>query len=445
MTQPPPPGGWPPPRPVAPPPVPAPLHRVSPPPGGPPPTRTDQPGTVPPGTIPPGPVQPGPQQTGPVQPLPSRPGAGQQWPPPWPQHPPPAAVMPPPQATGPQHGGPWGPPPGRWAPPPPRRSNGPVVAGALLSVVVLGIALVGVVAASSRPDRVDVGYSGGYTTYTATATPRRTTAATTTTSATTTASAPTSTRSSSASRPSSGPKSVIALGDNPIHSANIGAFDVPGCALPSMDYSPAGQDRFLRAALPCIEQMWRPAFTRSNLPYQPAELMIVTTPTQSPCGTVKPDGTARYCEGVVYWTANAYAGEQSANSPNHPGKYLGQLAHEYGHHVQWLAGILKASSNAQYEKGGWDTPAGLDVNRRKELQATCFGGMALAPLSRGAIPMDVISMALQDAGNRGDWPDNGLPRDHGSPERNAAWAKHGYDTNSTAECNTWLSPAEDVA
>lgn len=368
--------------------------------------------------------------------------------------PPPRPVMPPPVAA------PWGqqqpfypqrqqqpfPPPQQWGPPqygaypPPRRNNGPLVAGVLFAVAILGIAIIGVVAATGTPKRAsDSGYSG-YSTYSYTAPTTTTTTAATTTSprASTSRSAPSATSSKSA-----GPKAVIKLGDNPIHNAGLGAFDIDGCPLPGMDYSPSGQEVFLRAALPCVEAMWKPSFTKTNLPYQPVELVIVTTTITNPCGSMGPDRTAMYCDGTIYWTANYYAGEQGTNNPNHPGKYLGQLAHEYGHHIQWLSGVLRASGEAQYDKGGWDTPAGLDLNRRKELQATCFGGMSLAPLSHGAIPGDVIDVALRDASTRGDYPI--YPnRDHGAPERNAAWVNRGFTTNQTSACNTWVSDAESV-
>jgi predicted metalloprotease len=134
----------------------------------------------------------------------------------------------------------------------------------------------------------------------------------------------------------------------------------------------------------------------------------------------------------------------SCNNPNHPGKYLGQLAHEYGHHIQWLTGMLKASDRAQYEAGGWDTPKGLDLNRRMELQATCFGGMTLAPLSHGAVPIDVIRVGLSDAGNRGDY-DIYPTKDHGTPQNNASWVDKGYKTNQASACNTWAADAGAVS
>ncbi len=361
-------------------------------------------------------------------------------PPPMAAPPPVGAPQPPPANWGPPPGSPpgWGPAPMPYPPLPHKKSKGPLVAVLLVGFLVLGVVTIGIVAATSGSKEASDSGNAGYASYTYTPEP---TTETTTTTTTTTES---STRSTSTSTPKSGPKAVIALGDNPIHAAGLGAFNIDGCPLPSMDYSPAGQDQFLRAALPCIEAMWKPSFERANLPYQPVELVMVTSQITNTCGSMGPDRTAMYCDGTIYWTPNHYANEQGAANPNHPGKYLGQLAHEYGHHIQWLSGILRASGQAQYEKGGWDTPEGLDLNRRKELQATCFGGMTLAPLSHGAIPADVISVALTDAGNRGDYPI--YPnRDHGAPERNAAWVDHGFKNNVTSACNTWVASAADVS
>lgn len=345
--------------------------------------------------------------------------------------------MPPPQPY-------WGGRPngyGQYPPMPPRRGNGPIVALVLGGVVILALGAVGVFAATLSNRVEDAGYAN-YTTYSPTFAPTTTTEAPATTSAppSLTPSRPPSTQQQTPV----GPKAVYALADHPFLKPNIGANTISGCALPSMDYSPAGQDRFLRAALPCIENMWKPALNAANLPYQPVELHIVTETLQYPCGTVRPDQTARYCQGGIYWTANAYAAERNPNNPNHPGKYLGQLAHEYGHHIQWLTGILKASDRAQYDAGGWDTPKGLDLNRRMELQATCFGGMTLAPLSHGAVPMDVIRVGLSDAGNRGDY-DIYPTKDHGTPQNNAAWVDRGYRSNKASDCNTWAADPGSVS
>ncbi|MET9627311.1 neutral zinc metallopeptidase [Lentzea sp. NPDC006480] len=348
--------------------------------------------------------------------------------------------MPPPRPT-------WGhqPQPGFAPYPmmPPRRksSSGPVLALVLGGVVILGLGAVGVFAASFNHKVKDTGYSN-YTTYSPTFNYTTTTEATTTT--TTTASTRTSSTRTSSSTPTTppGPKAVYKLADHPIFSTGVGANDFAACPLPPMRYDPAGEETFLSAALPCIEKAWQPAMKAANLPYQPVELHLVTETMQYPCGTVRTDATARYCQGGIYWPAGFYANEQGGT--RHPGVYLGQLSHEYGHHVQWLAGFLKAASQAQYDAGGFDTAKGLELNRRKELQATCFGGMTLAPFShKGVIPMDVVNTGLQDAGTRGDY--DRTPADHGSAPNNDRWVMHGHKQNDIKACNTWAASSADVA
>ncbi|WP_237048101.1 neutral zinc metallopeptidase [Lentzea guizhouensis] len=357
----------------------------------------------------------------------------------------PATPLPPPRPScpaAPRHGPPGTGHPGGFHPYPPalpprrKSSNGPILALVLGGVAVLGIAAVGGFAATLNSKVRDAGYSN-YTTYSPTYTSTSTTTTTTTTKPATTTRATTSTPPAQA-----GPKAVYKLADHPIFgSPNFGAYDIDACRLPQMEYSPAGEDRFLQAALPCIEKAWKPMFQKANLPYQPVEVQTHTGTIQTPCGDHTVNETAVYCRGVIYWPAGFYANEP--NMVRHPGKYLGQLGHEYGHHVQWLSGMLRAADQAQYDVGGWDTPKGLELNRRLELQATCFGGMTLAPLSRnGVLPMDVINTGLQDAGQRGDY--NRTP-DHGSQPNNHRWVMHGHKQNKTSACNTWAASPADVA
>ncbi|MEV6713345.1 neutral zinc metallopeptidase [Lentzea sp. NPDC051208] len=352
--------------------------------------------------------------------------------------PPPRPVMPPPRPT-------WGHPhPGAFAPPPypmapPRRSNsGPVLALVLGGVVVLGLGAIGVFSAVLSNKVKDTGYSN-YTTYSPTYTY---TSTTTTTTTTTTSTRTSSTRAPSTQQTPVGPKAIYKLADHPIFSTNIGANDFDSCPLPRMEYSPAGEKRFLEAALPCIEKAWQPALKAANLPYQPAELQVFTGTTQTPCGSRQNNTTAMFCRGVIYWPGDFYANE-GGSTVRHPGVYLGQLSHEYGHHVQWLTGMLRAADQAQYDVGGFDTPKGLELNRRLELQATCLGGMTLAPFShKNVVPMEVVNTGLSDAGKRGDY--NRRP-DHGSAPNNDRWVMHGHKQNKINACNTWAASSADVS
>ncbi|WP_189054608.1 neutral zinc metallopeptidase [Longimycelium tulufanense] len=240
----------------------------------------------------------------------------------------------------------------------------------------------------------------------------------------------------------SDPTPVYRTEDNPLHSRGLKPAPI-SCDLPRFRSDPAGQDAFYRAALPCLRAAWAPVLKGANLPLPPIELRTITGTVSTPCGNRGQKDTALYCDGVIYMTARYYA--ELERMGNRPGRYLAVLAHEYGHHVQEASGILRAAYDRGYEVGH-DTPAGLEVSRRAELQATCFGAMFLAAAAgRGAVNRTVVDEALEDFSNRGDWPGAQRPRDHGKPELNRLWAHRGFQASSTAACNTWISAPPDVA
>ncbi|KAA2263854.1 hypothetical protein F0L68_09085 [Solihabitans fulvus] len=334
-----------------------------------------------------------------------------------------------------------------------KRSNGPIVAVVLLAVVVVGLGVVGAVASNNRSHRVaDSGYNNNYPTYSSTSdtdttdtTDNTTTAANRTTGRSTTGGRSTGNRTSDTATPpstQSGPKAVIALGDNPFNT-NLAAMQAT-CTLPPFNNSAAGQDTYYRAALPCLENAWAPVLASVNLPYTPVKLQTITEDVSTPCGTRSATReTAMYCEGVIYMTAPYYSDNEQLG--NAGGKYLGVLAHEFGHHLQQLSGILSASGQAAYNAGGWDTNGGLEVSRRRELQASCFAAMFIAAVqNKGSVNGTIAQQAIDDESQRGDWPQ--YPRrDHGTPDLNNAWVHQGYRTNSTQQCNTWLADSAHVA
>ncbi|MCP2259632.1 hypothetical protein LX15_003337 [Streptoalloteichus tenebrarius] len=314
----------------------------------------------------------------------------------------------------------------------------PLLALALIVVSVLGIGVIGLLAVSTSTRTAEPGYDR-YPTHTPTPGPSATT---TGASPTTTHTGRTSTGTTATSTTPAEPKPVHRTGDNPLSAQGISTGQVT-CQLPRFSPDPAGQDAFYRAALPCLEAAWAPAFRAAGLPLKPVELRTITGSVKTPCGNLTQEDTAYYCDGVIYMTALYYS--QREKLGNRAGKYLAVLAHEYGHHVQESSGILKAGWDRMYEVGP-ETPAGLELSRRKELQATCFGAMFIAAVGgKGSVDRTMVNDAVQDFGDRGDWPNNGKPRDHGRPEVNKAWANQGLRTNSTAQCNTWVATPDSVS
>jgi predicted metalloprotease len=383
----------------------------------------------------PGPAGP----RGPVGPPHAGPG-GPQFPPGYrpPAYPPPGA---PPGSTAP----PWlqGYPghPGMLRPRP-RSNTGPLVATIIVAVLVVLAGLIGLAALSDRGNHVaDTGYDEppatiGETTATGTTT--------TGTTLTTTDAAVTTTQNTPTETTPAGPQPVYTLADNPLFSGEIPAPPV-SCTLRRWQTTPAGAKAFFKSALPCLDAAWRPVMDRAGLPFATPSIEFPEgTNWSSPCGQVAGStGAAAFYCGENNTLYMPFAGLQTDLYGARPGVYLALFAHEYGHHVQALSGVLDAYAQARYEAGA-DTAPGLELSRRLELQAQCFSGMFLAATKgRGSVNGDVLAEA-RGSQDRGDH-NPGQPRDHGTDAHTSAWWEQGVQKNRTFQCNTWKSPPADVA
>ena len=121
-----------------------------------------------------------------------------------------------------------------------------------------------------------------------------------------------------------------------------------------------------------------------------------------------------------------------------PTAAVAMLAHEYGHHLQHLSGTLDAATE-QMAAVGRQTPDGLDIARRTELQAQCLAGMFFG----ATFDAPSINVAQQDAYTRGDAP-GALPS-HGLPQNFGDWFTLGAQRNSLDVCNTWVAPPTAVS
>ncbi|QGK72053.1 hypothetical protein GIY23_04705 [Allosaccharopolyspora coralli] len=237
------------------------------------------------------------------------------------------------------------------------------------------------------------------------------------------------------------PEPVYALGNHPFNIPGNGAVET-GCDLAAFAVATDAQEAYYQSAAPCLMDMWTPALEEANLPAVAPEVITFDSGSvTNPCGRRDADETAMYCSAnhTIYMTASYY---RDVEGHTQPGVYLGQFAHEFGHAVQGMTGILNAYGTARHDAGA-ETSRGLELSRRSELQATCFGGMALASLQNGGVNNNHILTAVQDGGQRGDYA--GRERDHGSPANNAAWVNQGFSINRITDCNTWLADDSDVS
>lgn len=328
-----------------------------------------------------------------------------------------------------------------------RRTNGPLVAAAAGAAIILVLALITVVTlAGNDTELAQAGYEGGPNP--GASAPPPVTGSSTDDPGNTTASPERRTRATSSGHPGStmqsGPHKVFTLGDHPLLQNPDAGLANRACPLPEWQSTPAGARAFFTAARQCLDAAWRPLLERYDLPFHPPELHFPQGDNfQTECGTIQVGiaTAAYYCENNLYVP---YHGLQTQRYGTSPGVYLALFAHEYGHHVQELAGIMDAAWKRIYAEGQ-NSEDGLEMARRKELQAQCFSGMFLgAHVDRGgSITRQMYERAWADQATRGD--DNTGTHNHGSNANYAQWWRTGAQDNRIAECNTFTASSDAVS
>jgi hypothetical protein len=335
----------------------------------------------------------------------------------------------------------------------PKKSN----AGAITAVVMVGVFVVvgGLIAtfalSGSRTSHVaDAGYQSYPTSATTYSSPTSSSSTTTSTSRTTsTTSTRTTTGQSTSEAPEtpdtpSGPQPSAKLADNPLFvNAGQGLPNVK-CRLSRWADNPSASEAFFRSALPCLDSAWKAAMDYAGLPFHSPKLAFPTGSNwSSPCGDVSNDDAAAFYCSADETLYMPFAGLRVSDTGAHPGVYLAVFAHEYGHHVQKLAGLMDTADQKRYDAGA-DTDAGLEFSRRLELQAQCFSGMFLgSEENRGG---DIDTNIYNEGWNSEDRGDGQRQvRDHGTNAHAESWWQQGAQSNRLQQCNTWAASPSDVA
>ena len=236
------------------------------------------------------------------------------------------------------------------------------------------------------------------------------------------------------------PRAVHRLADHPLLAAPV-RLPAVTCALPGFGMSDAELSAYYRAGVVCLDQAWRPALEQANLPFDPPSLDTSPDLAGGPCGSApaESEAVAYYCgrNRTIYMPTRRL---RDNGGGERPGTHLATLAHEYGHHVQALSGMLRAA-DSKIVSAGEETPAGLEMSRRIELQANCFAGMFLVAAS-GSIGAGLAQEATEDFQYAvEEAPEKNA---HGSPDNQAEWASAGFTAGVTSSCNTYAATPEAV-
>ncbi|MEV8632554.1 neutral zinc metallopeptidase [Streptosporangium sp. NPDC051023] len=188
----------------------------------------------------------------------------------------------------------------------------------------------------------------------------------------------------------------------------------------------------------CLNLAWKTQFRKAKLPFSQPTLRFVTTKVSSPCGRWPAGAGGYYCSSnrMIYIGVfrdvlkNPYA-------PNH----AQFMAHEYGHHVQQLMGVMNYYGQSIWRAGATTK---LAFSRRLELQADCLGSAFLRQISAD-LPVEQEQwdsmVEWVSANGQKAWVKN----DHGKGTSQAYWMERGFNSGSPSACNTWTAPSRTVS
>ena len=143
-------------------------------------------------------------------------------------------------------------------------------------------------------------------------------------------------------------------------------------------YEPTAEEealaKFSSQILAGTEDVWTQEFKKMGRTYQPPRLVLFTGSVQSGCGGASSSMGPFYCaaDQSVYIDLSFFTQMKKQLGADGDFAYAYVIAHEVGHHVQYLLGIL---DNAHQQMSRVNEKESNRISVRLELQADYFAGI----------------------------------------------------------------------
>jgi len=203
--------------------------------------------------------------------------------------------------------------------------------------------------------------------------------------------------------------------------------------------------RFVSNVLDDAQGTWDTTLAReTGTPYQHAKLVLFRDAINSACGLGEAASGPFYCPGdnKVYVDLGFY--QELKDRFGAPGDFAQAyvLAHEIGHHLQFLLGTETSVRRMQAANPGEANPLSVAM----ELQADCYAGVwGHSAAARGLLDPGDVEEGLGAAAAVGD---DRIQRmsgarvnpeawTHGSAEQRATWFRRGLSTGKLSACDTF--------
>lgn len=202
---------------------------------------------------------------------------------------------------------------------------------------------------------------------------------------------------------------------------------------------------FASVVLKDTEDVWTKVFQEYNMTYQPAKMILYRDATDSGCGYANAQVGPFYCslDQSVYIDLSFFATMRTKLGASGDFAMAYVIAHEIGHHVQHLTGVLQ---EVQEAKQGLSQTQQNELNVRLELQADYLAGVwANHVQGMGYLEDGDIDEAMNAAAAVGDdriqeqatgrvTPDNFT---HGTSEQRQRWFRKGFLRGDLEEWDTF--------
>jgi len=144
------------------------------------------------------------------------------------------------------------------------------------------------------------------------------------------------------------------------------------------DYTPSAEEQelavFASQILAGTEDVWTKIFRESGLEYIPPKLVLFSNAVQSGCGGATSSSGPFYCSAdqTVYIDLSFFSSMKQQIGADGDFAYAYVIAHEVGHHVQYLLGTLQ---QAHSQMSRVSQAQSNQISVRLELQADFYAGV----------------------------------------------------------------------
>jgi uncharacterized protein len=229
---------------------------------------------------------------------------------------------------------------------------------------------------------------------------------------------------------------------------NVQEVNVPQTQSPQSQQQ--GRDdemrEFVARVLGSTERTWDQIFRAAGQTYQKPTLVLFSDAVESACGFAQAAAGPFYCgaDQKLYIDLSFYRDLRQRFQA--PGDFAQAyvIAHEVGHHVQNLLGIMRKVQSLQSRSSELEANA---LSVRLELQADCLAGIWAnhAHRDRGILEQGDIEEGLNAAAQIGD--DRMQKRaqgyvvpegfTHGSAQQRVQWFRRGIQSGDLKQCDTF--------